>query len=93
MPGHRMSANRSRVWRIETAVMVSSYHWASGPVLSTLHSFVCVVGRGVVTLPMLHIRKLREADLPDIAQLVKEVRMKTVKTSQSSCKESTVQCV
>lgn len=36
---------------------------------------LCACWGDVVTLPMLHTRKLREADLPNVAQLVKEVRM------------------
>lgn len=44
-------------------------------------------GQGVVTLPMLHTRKLREADLPDMAQLVKEVRMGKPVASRTGSRE------
>lgn len=39
--GNRVSASRSRVWGIQTAAVVCSYCWASGP--------VCVCG-GVLSL-------------------------------------------
>lgn len=48
--GNRVAASRSRVWGIQTAAVVCSFCWASGPVC------VCVWG-DVVTLLMLHTRR------------------------------------